>query len=571
MSHAGAGWRWPAALFAVTVAVHLALVHGMRTPIIHTDEYAYLDIARYLAHGGRLPRAEYYPGYSLLLVPVAWLTRDPLTLYRGALVVNAVLAGCTTVLAYLLAARWAPGARRSSIAATAVVAAYPAYLLAGNLALSENLFVPAFLGLVLLVFRTGPDDGPARWAVLGVAGGGLLFVHPRALAVDAALVVAAALVLRSSRRRIQAVASSVGFVGGMAVTAAIARLLTHHVSRGSNGAIYRAGDVASRNLHFSALGKIVAEAAGQAVYIAAATVGLVALGLVIASRSVVGMVARPRTSGAHRAAAFCGLAFVAVLGLASLFLSNGERLDHWIYGRYVEGVAAPLIVLAVLAAGRVPSRLAGRLAAAGAVLLIAGGAVVTAVHHGVTRGPLVRTNVMGVDALFRATGFRLSVAALTALAVAGVAIAAALGRWGRPLVALLAVIAFAPSIVTSNQFLIDGSRDRAGQRVVARTIVALQRNDGADPHHCIGYDDASYSIFHYWNYRLFLPDDEVVRFDSRTGARPCSDLVISGRSDLGAALAGARLVVWEHGAPQGLWVLPGPLLDRLAVAHRLPG
>src|SRR5438445_13381693 len=100
-------WRWPAALFGVTVVVHLALVHGMRAPIIHTDEYAYLDIARYLAHGGRLPRADYYPGYSLTLLPVALLTKDPLTLYRGALVVNALLAGVTTVLAYVLAARLA--------------------------------------------------------------------------------------------------------------------------------------------------------------------------------------------------------------------------------------------------------------------------------------------------------------------------------------------------------------------------------------------------------------------------------------------------------------------------------
>src|SRR5258705_9984153 len=119
MSRPGPGWRWPVALFVTTVVVHLALTHGMRAPIIHTDEYAYLDIGRYLAHGGRLPRAQYYPGYSLLLVPVAWMTRDPLTLYRGALVVNSILAGCTTVLTYLLAIRWAPRDQRALIAATA--------------------------------------------------------------------------------------------------------------------------------------------------------------------------------------------------------------------------------------------------------------------------------------------------------------------------------------------------------------------------------------------------------------------------------------------------------------------
>jgi hypothetical protein len=45
--------------------------------------------------------------------------------------------------------------------------------------------------------------------------------------------------------------------------------------------------------------------------------------------------------------------------------------------------------------------------------------------------------------------------------------------------------------------------------------------------------------------------------------------VISGRTDLGQVLAGARLVVWEHDAPQGLWVLPGPLQQRLFAEGRL--
>jgi hypothetical protein len=555
-------------LFAGTVVVHLALAIGMRAPIIHTDEYAYLDIARYLGHGGRLPRADYYPGYSIVLLPVAAFTSDPLTLYRGALVVNAALAGITSVLAYLLAARIAPSARRAWWAVAAVVvAAFPAILLSSNLALSENLFVPAFLALVLLVHRAGPADGAARWAGVGAAGGALLLVHPRALAVVGALLLTGALVLRPWRGA-RAMTASAAFVGSMATAAAAARLLTDHVTRGADTAVNRTGDVVGRNLHLGAISKIVGEVAGQSLYITAASIGLVVVGAVLALRSAPRLVSGRGLSPGQRSACFSGLAFAGVLGMASLFLSDGERLDHWIYGRYVEAVVAPLLIFAVLGAGQVPRRVAARIAIVGAAAMVAAGVIVDAVHHGVTRGPLVRTNTMGVDIVFRANDYRLNLVALVVLAVAGVVIAVALARWGRPMIALLMVLLFVPSIVSSRDFLVSGSRERARQRVVATTIAALHRDLGADDR-CVSYDDASYSIFHYWNYRLFLPRTETPRFDSRRQPPPCGPLVISGRVDLDHSLPGARLVVWEHDAPQGLWILPGPLLDRAGAAGRL--
>lgn len=567
-SRPGPGWRWPVALFVATVAVHLVLVHGMRAPIIHTDEYAYLDIARALAHGGRWTRADYYPGYSVVLLPIAQFTRDPLTLYRGALVVNAVLAGATTLLAYVLAARIVPNGRRSSwVAAAVVVAAFPALLLASNLALSENLFVPVFLALVLLVHRTGADDAPWRWAIVGVVGGALLFVHPRALAVEAALLVTAVLVVRPWRG-VRPMASIVAFVGSSGVVAAAARLLTNHVTRGADTAANRTGDVVSRNLDLSAAGKIVGEVAGQWLYIAAASVGLVVVGAVLAGRAVPRLLTGARVSPGQRAATFAVLAFAGVLAMAALFLSNGERLDHWVYGRYVEAVVAPLLVVAVVGAGQLPRRMGWSVFAAGAAIVVGCGALVTVAHHGATRGPLVRTNTMGIDAVFRATDYRLSVAAIVAVAVVGLAVAVALARFGTPIAALVVVALFVPSIVSSHQFLVSGSRQRAGERVVARTIDRLHRDFAVDER-CVAYDDATYSIFHYWNYRLFLPRSETPRFDSRRSPSPCPELVISGRVDLDASLPGARLVTWEHDAPQGLWVLPGPLQDRVAAAGRL--
>ncbi|MBA3302585.1 MAG: hypothetical protein H0U26_01785, partial [Acidimicrobiia bacterium] len=86
----------------IVVAARLALGATMEGPRVFPDELGYLAAARHLA-GGSPPwelgaAAFYHPGYSLLLVPAFWLTDDPSTLYRVALVVNAVLGGVTLLL-----------------------------------------------------------------------------------------------------------------------------------------------------------------------------------------------------------------------------------------------------------------------------------------------------------------------------------------------------------------------------------------------------------------------------------------------------------------------------------------
>src|SRR5437773_8621331 len=89
----------PWLLFGAALGVHLLLASRMRAPVVHADEYSYLYEAHYLALGGPLPHtAGYaealgYPGYSLLLAPLWWISMDPAEAYRGALVVNALLAG----------------------------------------------------------------------------------------------------------------------------------------------------------------------------------------------------------------------------------------------------------------------------------------------------------------------------------------------------------------------------------------------------------------------------------------------------------------------------------------------
>src|SRR5690348_11825415 len=135
----------------MTVAVHAGLTVHMHTPVIHADEYGYLMGAHFMARGGLATAKPFSPGYSLLIVPLWWLSDSAATVYRWTLEINAVLAGLTALLLFRLARRLRPDSRTVTWAvAVVVVCAYPALLLWSNLAISENLLVPGFVLLCLL-------------------------------------------------------------------------------------------------------------------------------------------------------------------------------------------------------------------------------------------------------------------------------------------------------------------------------------------------------------------------------------------------------------------------------------
>ena len=84
------------------VILHAVLNRGIPTPQIHADEGGYLGNARYIVSGSGRSGLGYYAGYSLFLVPAAWLTDAARTYYHAALFTNALLAVLAPLLALIL-------------------------------------------------------------------------------------------------------------------------------------------------------------------------------------------------------------------------------------------------------------------------------------------------------------------------------------------------------------------------------------------------------------------------------------------------------------------------------------
>ena len=582
--------RWPwlvgVVLVAALTTAHLVLGHFMRVPIIQPDELGYINNAHYLTRGGLKPSVQYYPGFSLLLMPVWLFTKDPLHVWRAALVINSVLAGAGGVVTWTLCGRLAPnltGWRRLLV--TATVCAYPAFLLFSNLALSECLFALLFGVTVLLAGRAFAGGSNAWWAATGVATGSLALVHPRGYAVVIAIAVMAFVSLRPwaagpDERSVAARASSLlTLAAGTTLSLGITQLLVSSTRGGTikGFVVYQPDSIISKSLSAHGAASLVWEIAGQFFYLSVATAGLVPLGLFFGLRSLHAAARRqrPDRSPATMARAFAAVAFLGVWALSSLFMNLGERADKLIYGRYNEGVIAPLLVIA-LAEILAPERLrrfssrafaARRWLVVGAFSIGASGAGLaygrtTAQLHG-EYNPI---NTLGLFSILHHYSGAINVLGIAVAGIGALALLAVVS-WKLPsLAAVVLAAAFVGTAVHAQaSYLVPGTRARAEQNVMAGTIGLLNTDlEVTEP--CIGYDATAATAYNFFATSFLLPDQNFEWFDATSGAAPCGPLVISGHRDFATHYPGARIVTFEQDVDEALWALPGPVQDQLDLA-----
>ena len=578
-----AAWLPGIVLAVVMVAVHIVLSRHMRVPIIHADEYGYLMGAHFMAEGGPPTGMPYYPGYSLLLVPLWWISSDTATVYHWALDVNAGLAGVTVLLLYGLARRLAPAAGRVSITASVVaVAAYPSLLLYSNLTESENLLIPAVLAILILFWRAIEAPTARRWATVGVASGLLVAVHGRGLAMAGAFVVAVVWLLRPWRAWERCLAAG---LTGMVFALGVAALWIHWVTRSTPGLqlpSFQPANPGAIGHLFSGTGleHFGMIMAGQTLYMMAAAGALLSFGVA----SFLVRVRRP-SSGLRRS----GLSAFALIGLgaaavvAAVFLDKGVRLDDVIYGRYIEIFAVPVLLGGALALSspggwRGPIRLPrqGRdtvlvLGVAGAVVLLT--ALVTIAFAGSSvEGAVVRTNVLSASDLFFGISHpKLVLPVVAGVALGGLVIVSLMWRASVLLGLIAALGLYVPATQSSYSTVVNQSAGAQLEQTVPAAINAVERRLG--PGGCVSWDDDIGDAWAFFNTRLFVPDTTFPVFQSSRGQRlPCaSGLVVSDR-DFGAksGYQGARAVAWGND-DEVLWAVPGPTQFSLgAIGWLLP-
>jgi hypothetical protein len=550
-------WPITGGIAFATFVVHVIAAARMSGPIINGDESGYLGNARYLVQGIGRTHAGYAAGYSVLLTPAAFLSRDPLTAYHLSLVVNALLAASVPVLGVFLARRVLPSTPPAALVATALLLVlYPGWAVIANLTLSENALVPAVLATACVIATAG--ESLPRWCLAAALASYTSFVSPRGLVVVLAFGIACVASTRPWKSRAPGVPALllalVLTLAARGLNVAIAG--TSHVPGVSDGF---GSQVFQPLIHPGLWRDAAANIIGRSVYSSIATFGTVIVGAVVLSTAVTRRKVAAASDALAPVAVFAVpvLILTLVLGAFASAKVASTATDYLVYGRYVDAVLAP--VLAVGGAwlfGRVTSR-APRTQIRQALALGAALAVAVAVFALVrpAGAPGAQLNVANALALriFLVHVHRtLPVVLFAAVATTtlGLIVFAIDRRVGA--IAILVFLAWS-SWTAFDDYVVPGSAARAQQRVLVAAIDRL-RAAGVDTS-CVVVDTnpPRPSKWHLGNDAFLVPTST---FSTAVPNDPdCGPLVVSSAADVNTRFPGARPVSYENHVALALWVI----------------
>ncbi|WP_203137766.1 hypothetical protein [Microbacterium sp. JZ31] len=351
----GSGGRatvwWVAAGISVLVCafIHWQVGRSATAPRTPWDENHLLQMGRFLAGDTSIPPlsgAGYYPGWSVLIAPIWWVTDDAATVYWAALVLGNVIA-VATIWPLALIARRLGVTTPQAITLAAIVMCLPGRTVNADYVLTEKPLMFFLAWTVVAAFWLWRRPSEVRALVFAVSVTVTYFMHARALTV---VLTAAVWLVCLSRRHI--LAAVVGLVtvalGAFAVQSFSGWLHAHVLLSG-----FGQSENLARALSHATPGLAARILINQVWAQIAGTAGLFAIGLLVL---VVWVIRELRS----REVGFGGFLFgltlstigTSVLGWSgadTLLATVNPRFDAWVYTRYIDPIATLLALVVLIA------------------------------------------------------------------------------------------------------------------------------------------------------------------------------------------------------------------------------
>ncbi len=313
-------------IYVTFLAIWVLMTRGAVSPLIYPDEAGYIGWARELA-GRSAQTWRYLPGYGFLLSPIFWFTNDLLKAYPVIIFFNCLLGASIPVLFYGISSTFLEGKKR--LLSTMVIGLYPAWLLYGNLALSEVFLTFLYTFLLWSVCQWGKHKWAGLLSLLCCVW--MMVSHGRCGAVILGVLAAFCSFAWNKPWRKKAVFSCCGIL----ILTAIAGVLYLFGTESINGAHLR--EQLMGLLTVNGLWNSVSTLFSQSYYLMLSTFGVGALGV------WQGIVLLKKKN--HPAVWFILISFLFSMLLSAIFMNHHEKPDHILYGRYNEFALGGILLL----------------------------------------------------------------------------------------------------------------------------------------------------------------------------------------------------------------------------------
>lgn len=341
---------WLIILLLSSALLHAITSYPVRGPFIPADEGGYLMNAAALAGYQSDAASSYHLGYSVFILPGFIIFENPLHIHRFVQFINIILNLISILVIYKICIKLFPQRKLSEILlATAISSFYPAWYVYSSCALSENAFVLIFILSVYFCIMTSTKGG-LYWIFWALALGYLFFIHPKAAPVILAGGLAAILVAWQRKNWVLyavfliAVSFMVLYyhygvqpwiVDRLTISSSIPTL---HYAEASH--------LINAFMSWSRLFDFLGKTSGHIMYLLLGSLGLAGLGIIFLLTSLYDNIKNRNFTENTSTYLYVILSLFGTLLLSSAL--SPSRFDHWIYGRYMEGVLFPVLTFGFL-------------------------------------------------------------------------------------------------------------------------------------------------------------------------------------------------------------------------------
>lgn len=565
--------------FALVMAMTIfALNFFVEGPMIQADEGSYLAGAAALAGFNNDMSGSYHTGYSILISPAFLVGDTPSIAWTSVKAINSILFFVTVFGLWLTAKNLKPEiTEQNRLVGVVLVSLYPMWVVMVGYAFAQNAFVPLFL-LVFLSFLRAIPGGTYTWILLGVVSGFLYWVHPTGVSPLIAIGISTAYITWH-RRNYWALFS-------LLLTICIMVLAYRYVVTPWFQERMTLSGLEPR-LHYPSISlflatitttdgiiELVARAAGQFFYLSIGTIGLIWLGFFAlikdSSKHLMSGTNAMDVLRSRAVTVFLGLSVLGTVTLSALMLTSiaeasAARLDQWMYGRYVESMIAPILLVGALSLSFQKILWAIPIA-----LLFAG--FLSFGLDGVIHTAPFNVSTFWQEFLLRDKG-------LWVWLLAGCSLIVFVAVLPRKLGVLLIISIFSFSSYLQIKWHVGTSHAVANRWSAAKTI----RNQHI-PGTCVGFDLSgadSYGKHVYWfDFALILFDYELKRMSFDQWFKTCDGPLLSYDRDLDArgfmvfpiaAGSNGGPLVWMKGRPLKSSVYPMIVSDKSNALRRAIG
>ena len=347
--------RHPMAVLLSAVAVlHVIVNLQFSGPTYTADEIGYLYNALTLSGAKIEAASSYHLGYALFLAPIFALQLGDWATWIGIVFVNTafLLGALYFVNATLKVILPDEGGRLWAIGLCGI---YPAMVAFSGYAFTQPA-ITFFFALACYALVRDKGSETQNLTVFGLAVGFLYWIHPTALALAVAAILALSFRCYVSR-------SSV-FASALAVALIVTLMLLHKFIAHPALVDAMAPQNAGQQLHYPSIGSVFVQIAnlesfarifmrmsGQFLYLTLATLGLFAVGLFVMLRQVKEEFdVRSHNQIRSSLYAFIILSLLGVAAVSSMMFEavQANRASHFFYGRYLESLALLPLAIAVI-------------------------------------------------------------------------------------------------------------------------------------------------------------------------------------------------------------------------------